>query len=345
MTMMKSFLLTVCSLLIGSLATAESTYVIFISADGLRPDAIDALGEKRAPNFFRLRAEGAWTGNARTDKVYTVTLPNHTSMITGRAVTGSEGHQWILNSDPPLGMNLHRKRQGYTASLFDVAHDHGLRTALYASKSKFSVYDNSYGERTGAPDTTGEDNGRDKIDLVVIEPDTTKLVEEMVRNFASEDFPEVTMLHLRNCDSAGHAETWNLEDGSPYLAAAAEVDRLLGKILFGIDANPHMKGKTALILTSDHGGLSGTKGHGEAKERDNFTIPFYSWGFGVEKGADLYALNSETRADPGTGNPDYGSTTPPIRSGDAGNLILSIFGLPPIPGSTINVTQDLRVSK
>ena len=32
------------------------------------------------------------------------------------------------------------------------------------------------------------------------------------------------------------------------------------------------------MLTGDHGGLTSTKGHGEAKESDNYTIPFYVWG-------------------------------------------------------------------
>jgi hypothetical protein len=151
------------------------------------------------------------------------------------------------------------------------------------------------------------------------------------------------MLHLRDCDSVGHAETWNLAAGSPYLKALAKVDGLVGKLLDAIEASPGMKGDTWLILAADHGGLTGTKGHGESKEPDNYTIPFYVWGPGVPAGRDLYDLNKTNRQQPGTANPPYTAEKAPIRNGDAGNLILSLLKLPAIPGSTINAMQDLKV--
>lgn len=325
-------------------AELRAGHVIFISADGMRPDAVDVLGPEGAPNFHRLRKDGAYTSNARTDVTYTITLPNHTSMITCRGVVGPEGHGWISNTDPKLGETLHRNRKGYAASFFDVAHDNGLRTALYASKSKFSLYDISFDERTGAADETGADNGKDKVDVFVGNEDTEQLVGQLISSF-SQNPADVTMLHLRDCDSAGHAETWNLTAGSPYLKALAKVDGLVGKLLNAIEATPGMKGDTWLILTADHGGLTGTKGHGESKEHDNYTIPFYVWGPGVPAGKDLYELNGTNRRQPGTENPPYTAEKGPIRNGDAGNLILSLLKLPAIPGSTINATQDLKVTQ
>lgn len=325
-------------------ARADGRHVIFISADGMRPESVDVLGPEKAPTFHRLRREGAWTGNARTDVIYTITLPNHTAMITGRGVTGAEGHLWISNSDPKLGQNLHKNHKGYLSSVFAVAHDHGMATALYASKSKFSLYDISYDERTGAPDTTGEDNGRDKLDRFVMESETEKLVDQFVADLAT-DPADFTMLHLRDPDSAGHAEGWDLSPDSPYLEAVAKVDGLVGRVLDAIGKQPELKDNTWLILTADHGGLTATKGHGEARESDNYTIPFYVWGPGVSAGRDLYATSSNTRLDPGSANPPYDTAKPPIRNGDAGNLILQLLGLPPIPGSTINAKQDLSVAE
>ena len=326
-----------------SLSVARADKVIFISADGLRPDSIDTLGETGAPNFYRLRREGAWTSNARTDVVYTITLPNHTSMISGLGVVGKQGHGWISNTDPKLGQNLHRNRESYLPSVFGVVHDNGFRTALFASKSKFSLYDLSYDEKLGAADETGADNGRDKIDRYVVNEDTGILVDDLIATF-KDSAAEFTMLHLRDCDSAGHKDGWNLTPGSPYLQAAAKVDGLVGKLLDAIEAAPAMKGKTWLILTADHGGLTATKGHGEAKESDNYIIPFFVRGPGVSAGADLYALNNGTRQDPGNANPGYEAPMQPIRNGDAGNLVLSLLRLPAIPGSTINARQDLKVA-
>lgn len=342
--MTRSFLLRLLALsFLMSSAFVRADNVIFISADGMRPDVIDALGPEKAPNFYRLRKEGSSTENARTDVVYTITLPNHTSMITSRGVTGKTGHGWISNTDPKLGENLHRNHKDYLSSVFAVVHDHGMSTALYASKSKFSLYDLSFDNTLGAVDETGADNGRDKIDLFVMNEDTNLLMDSFLA--ALKESPKnFTMLHLRNCDSAGHKYGWDFTPGSPYLLAAGEVDRLLGRLLDAIRANPSVKENTWVILTADHGGLTSTKGHGESKEKDNYTIPFFTWGPGVAAGKDLYAINSTSRKDPGTLNPDYEATGQPIRNGDAGNLILSLLKLPPIPGSTINVKQDLRVT-
>ncbi len=327
---------------ISATGLCRADHVIFISVDGMRPDGVDALGESGAPTFHRLRREGSWTSNARTDVTYTITLPNHTCMITGRGVVGSKGHEWISNTDPKLGQNLHRNHKSYVRSFFDVAHDQGLSTALYASKSKFSLYDVSFDAANGEPDTTGPDNGRDKIDRYVVNEETGPLVDQLIASFAEKP-ADVTMLHLRNCDSAGHALTWDLTEGSPYLAALKEVDGLLGKLLDGINDSPTMKGKTWVLITADHGGLTGTKGHGEAKEANNYTIAFYAWGPGVPAGGDLYALNPDSRLDPGKLQPGYGAPVPPIRNGDAANLILSLLKLPAVPDSTINVKQDLTV--
>jgi predicted AlkP superfamily pyrophosphatase or phosphodiesterase len=341
--MTRFFLL--CSAVFGLLPGSGSVHadnVIFISADGMRPDTIQVLGPEKAPNFHRLLREGASTRNARTDVVYTITLPNHTSMITGRGVTGKSGHSWISNTDPKLGENLHRNHKDYLSSVFAVVHDNGLSTALYASKTKFSLYDLSFDNTLGAADETGADNGRDKIDLYVLNEDTSLLMGSLIA--ALKEGPKnFTMLHLRDCDSAGHKDGWDLTPGSPYLQAAENVDGLLGRLLGAIDSTPSLKGNTWVILTADHGGLTSTKGHGEAKESDNYTIPFFTWGPGVAAGKDLYAINDASREDPGTLNPAYEAERQPIRNGDAGNLILSLLKLPAIPGSTINSKQDLSV--
>ena len=110
----------------GDETTQKAEYVIMISCEGRRPDAVEVLGPKWAPNFYRLINEGAHTHNARTDFDYTITLPNHTCMLTGRGVVGEKGHAWTENNTPKIGQMLHRNKKAYVASAFDVAHDNGL---------------------------------------------------------------------------------------------------------------------------------------------------------------------------------------------------------------------------
>ena len=329
-------------------ADAAVDYVVHISIDGLRPDAITAQTAAALPNFYRLRSQGAFTDNARTDVDYTSTLQNHTGMLTGRPVLGPAGHNYVQNDVPPDGQTIHTVKGSYVTSVFDVVHDHGLSTGLYATKEKFKLYDTSYGPDAsplmgGAPDTTGVDNGRDKIDDYDFYPDSATVVGDWTRVMTSGAAYRYSFLHLHDPDAAGHEFTWDVEHpDSAYMASVRDVDTRLGEILNTIDHTPALAGHTALILSADHGGTQGTLDHSDAAEAQDYTIPFYVWGAGVEAG-DLYAINAATRLDPGTGRPTLDDAFQPIRNGDSGNLALSLLGLGPVPGSTFNVAQDLAV--
>ncbi len=141
---------------VGSTAPSIDRVVV-IGVDGLRADAINDIDEDLLPNFARV-SSGAFTANARTNSDSTVTLPNHVSIITGRPANGEFGHDWTSNSDPPDGVTLHSNHGSYVPSLFDAAHDSGFDTSLFASKSKFSIFDNSYDDTSGAPDAVGVDD-------------------------------------------------------------------------------------------------------------------------------------------------------------------------------------------
>ena len=337
--------LSVSSVYAEAAQPASTRHVIVVSCDGLRPDALEVLGEKGAPNFHRLMENSAWTPNARTDFDYSVTLPNHTSMITGRPVAGEIGHNWTENKTIKLGDLIQRNKGEYVAGMFGVAHDNGLRTGLFVSKPKFKIFNMSYNERMGAEDVTGLDNGRDKIDTYVFEEETESLMKEFIQESKKAPFG-LSMLHLRDPDTAGHKGGWDLDEGSKYLNSIEKVDGLIGDLIEFIDDDFKLRGQTAIIITADHGGRLETKTHIVAEERLNYTIPFFVWGAPVAGGKDLYELNPDSRTDPGEGRPDYSDPAEqPIRNGDAGNLALSLLGLPAIPGSVINRGQDLKVSQ
>lgn len=335
---------------------APADHVIFISVDGLRADllsdllASDVSGDYA--NYQRLIDEGSATFNARTDYSHTVTLPNHTCMMTGRPTLQPAGqpttvhHGYTSNSTPGPLDTLHNTGNTavpYIASVFDVAHDHGLSTGLFASKSKFILFDRSYDATYGAPDFTGPDDGADKIDVYHEassgSPSNAAPMHAVFMAQLAVAPPHYSFVHYRDPDSAGHASGWG---STSWNNAVQATDGYLGDILDFIDANPGLMGRTVVIVTADHGGY-GTN-HSVATDARDFTIPFFAWGTDVPAGGDLYALNAGHRLDPGTNRPDYNAAVAPIRNGDSGNLALSLLGLPAIPGSTVNAAQDLVVT-
>jgi len=226
--------------------------------------------------------------------------------------------------------------------MFDVAHDRGLRTALLATKSKFSLYDASWDGRNGAPDATPPDDGRDKID-VYARCERAGDVTDRLLSFLAERGRSLSLAHYADPDTAAHASGWDLGPGSRYRAAVQAVDREIGRLLDGIEADAGLRGRTAVLLTADHGGGVPERSHGEADQAVNYTIPFVAW-TGADLGAlDLYALNAGVRCDPSGLAPALAAPgPPPVRNGDAANLALGLLALPPVPGSVFGARQELR---
>jgi hypothetical protein len=316
-------------------------HVILISVDGLRSDALIVTPDG-LPNFARLRT-GASTLNARTDPDFTITLPNHTAMLTGRFGLGELGHGWVNNGEPTSDENLHKNRGGYIASALDVAHDRGLRTLLVAGKSKFSLYDVSWNADNGAADTCGSDEGKDKLDTYVLASKTEQVADTVIEHLQAGSARSFVFAHFAITDLTAHLHGWDLTPGSRYMRAVARVDAELGRILAVIDTSPTLRGKTAVVLTADHGGGAPYLSHDQPHMWVDYIIPFLVWLGADGVSHELYAVSAKTRADPGIGRPlRDGTGLPPIRNGDAANLVLDLLGLPPVQGSQINAAQDLR---
>lgn len=304
----------------SSPAETPVRHVVAVSVDGLNPDAIGDLGVEALPAFGRLQREGSGTLDARTEYEMTVTLPNHTGMLTGRPIDpAAGGHGVTVNSETDRSVADFAGEP--VASVFDVVHDAGEGTALFASKHKFGLYDHSWPE---------------SIDAYTYLADNQALTAAAADRLTEVE-PAFTFVHLSGPDEAGHAHGWF----SPqYLDAVQAADRDLGTLLDTVAGDPDLADDTVVLVTADHGGEG--PGHGNPARAADFTIPFFAWGAGVPAGADLYDLNP-ARRDPGDSRPPYG-VTPPVRNGDLANLATSLLGLGPVPGSVFDRDQSLRVT-
>lgn len=308
---------------VASSATPRTTKVLVVSVDALPSRALRALGPERAPNLHRLFREGAGTRNARTVRESTWTLPNHTTMVTGRRVDADRGGHGVWWNDERLTPRTVQDAAGdRVRSVFNVVHSRRRDTGLFVSKSKLSLFERSWPRA---------------VDRLVVQEDNRKLVR-IARRDLVEHRRELTFLHLSWPDVAGHEHGFLSE---AHLAALERTDRHLGRLLATVDARPRLRDRLTLVLTSDHGGRGGS--HGDPTRLANYRVPFVVWGVGAAAGADLYELNDDYR-DPGRRRTRYGAQRPPVRNGDVANLVTDLLGLRPVPGSEFNPGQDLDVS-
>jgi len=324
--------------------TAPFDHVVVLSIDGLRPDAVEDAIRRGCPGFTSL-LKGPHTLEARTDPDSTVTLPNHVGMVTGRLFKGPQGHNWLPNDLPATiaeGGTLHAAHGSYVPSMWDVAHDHGLMTAMLASKDKFILFDNSFREEQGRPDGTGVDDGARKIDLVGFAlrgEGVARKTMAFLDAAAAQGRRSLLFIHFADTDVTGHGRTWDMTPGSAYLACVDRMDALVDGLVRHIDANPALRGRTAIVMTADHGGGAPAGSHTVVDSPLNFRIPFVVW-MGDGAAADLYDL-SPMRARPAASERMTATGGLPIRNADAGNCALWLLGLPSIPTSTVGAEQDL----
>jgi predicted AlkP superfamily pyrophosphatase or phosphodiesterase len=294
--------------------------VLAISIDGLRSSAITQLGRAGTPTLHRLIAQGASTLNARTEREMTVTLPNHTGMVTGRRITASRGgHGVTWNDDRRRPPTVQRAAGHDVSSVFRVVHSASRPTALFASKTKFSLFERSWDAA---------------INKVRIRLDNSALTRLVRRDLLAHN-RGFTFLHLSAPDEAGHSRGWN----SPaYLDAVRATDRRLGRIMRTVNAHGRLANHLAVLVTADHGGWG--KEHGDPTRLVNYRIPFLVWGATVARGDDLYGLNPDY-ANPGRRRTTYSDPRQPVRNGAVANLALDLLGLNAVKGSEHDRAQDL----
>jgi predicted AlkP superfamily pyrophosphatase or phosphodiesterase len=234
---------------------AVTDYVVVISLDGLRPDAIDAFGLR---TLQRLRREGSWTGRATT-VVPSHTLPSHTSMLTGVS-PATHGITWNTDETAARGLVA-------VPTVFALARRDGFSTAAFFGKSKFRHL-----QVPGTLDYTQAPAGND-LWLA------TRTVGDVVDHLRHAR-PQLLFIHLSEPDYAGHGFGWM---STPYRWAARRVDAAVDRILRAAD-DAYGPGRYTVIVTADHGGHG--RRHDTEDPRD-VLIPWIAWGRGVLPGAEL----------------------------------------------------------
>ncbi len=104
----------------------RANHVFIISFDQGDPALIQ---RSDMPTFHEMAAQGAHTWNAYTI-VPSLTLPSHTSMLTG---LGPQAHQILWNDYQP------DKGLVKVPTIFSLAKQHGLVTAMFVGKEKIQA--------------------------------------------------------------------------------------------------------------------------------------------------------------------------------------------------------------
>lgn len=298
-------------------------YIYHISIDGLRPDIVNTLKLKA---LHKIKKSGIYTDNARTDHNITITLPNHTGMFTSlpyktfNAIVKQDiGHHVSFNEDQDKNQDIHKLNKKYIHSIFSELYNNNKTTAMYVNKTKFTFIYKSYPF------------------INKFYCNTNSIIEEIVNDIINNKIYNYNFIHFGETDKMGHTYGW---DSVEYKCALTNVDQDISKLLDTLDKK---KINYYFIITTDHGGS--TRKHSDIENPLNYNIPFYIYknnGFNY-KNNDLYDFNMLSRKRPSYNvNPDYNGMQP-IRNSDTGNFILSLFKLPPIKNSLINVNQDLYI--
>jgi predicted AlkP superfamily pyrophosphatase or phosphodiesterase len=261
-SLIRAAVTAVLTCLIGVSASAAPKpprvkHVFIISFDQGNPSLIR---QTEMPTFHQMASQGARTWEAYTI-VPSITLPSHTSMLTG---VGVQKHQVTWNSYVPTN--------GFVKvpTIFSLAKALKLKTAMFVGKEKFKHLE--------VPGT---------IDLLVW-PQPDDDAKSVAKAFAVEfgkSKPNLNFIHFRDPDTVGHATgAYSPEK----VQALKDCDAALTVIKEAVAAAGVLD-QSVFILTADHGAHDSKNkegktvgSHGDARPED-VLIPWVAWGKGVKK--------------------------------------------------------------
>jgi predicted AlkP superfamily pyrophosphatase or phosphodiesterase len=223
--------------------------VLYISTDGLRPDAIE---KAHTPNLQWMMKQGAYTLSAQA-MMPSVTLPCHMSIFHS---VPPERHGILSNTYVPMV----RPVKGLVETLYGA----GKRCAFFYSwenlrdlspvgcleLSKFIAY---------------RGNPQEADDLTI---------EKTLPYLQANSF-DFSFLYFATIDEVGHDHGWMSRQ---YLQQVEHVDRLLGNVFEVLSED------VVTILHSDHGGHD--RSHGTDALED-ITIPWMMMGKGIKQNYEM----------------------------------------------------------
>jgi predicted AlkP superfamily pyrophosphatase or phosphodiesterase len=225
-------------------AGSDAKFVLIMTIDGLRPDAIS---ETHTPNLYSLIKLGSHSLSAKTINP-SLTIPAHTSLITGLT---PRRHKTFFNSWSE-GMDYIE-----VDTIFCIVEKRGMKTAMFVGKDKLR-----YLAKPGC------------VDHFVSSGMSNTSIQDIVSQFSKyfkEEKPELTMLHLPEPDLTGHKNGWMTHK---YFTALKNVDAAIGKVIETIN-EAGTYNQMLIVITSDHGGKN--KSHEESYE-ENIRIPWIAIG-------------------------------------------------------------------
>lgn len=251
---LSSFLLALSFILwnIPVWAGAVANYALVISIDGLRPEAVLSANTLHMSSLWK---DGSYTWKAQTIRP-SVTLPAHTSMITG---VKAEKHGMFENSWNP-GMGYVKE-----PTIFSFLKQKGFKVAMFAGKDKLA-----YLAKPGTLDHS----------QVILSLDWGKQIALEASSYIIKEKPNFIFIHFPHPDLDGHMFGWLSEE---YMEAVEKIDEAIGIVLDGLK-KAGMYDKTLILITADHGGHR--RGHGSSDPQD-MTIPWIAHGPGVKKGYEI----------------------------------------------------------
>lgn len=242
-----------------SAARQEAGRMLVISVDGLRPDL---MLRAKAPHLRGLMETGAFTVYAQTTDV-ALTLPSHTSMLTG-LTPDRHGVGWNNDRLKPPGFVLR------VPTLFSLARQAGLTTAMVAGKAKFSIFG------------TGPQDAPAPLSWSFVPGDqvTDAEVAAKALEILAAHRPQVFFVHFPDTDSAGHTTGWG---SAEQIAAVEGADARIGQLVAALEGLG-LRSSTTILVSADHGGAGKT--HGGMDPRSRY-IPWILNGPGVARNRDL----------------------------------------------------------